>query len=59
MAFSYFCAFLVVKTFTDFKQMFAMSGTYWLYACISLTGLGFIVTCVDETKGKDLDEMKG
>uniref|UniRef100_A0A8D8RC64 Facilitated trehalose transporter Tret1 n=2 Tax=Cacopsylla melanoneura TaxID=428564 RepID=A0A8D8RC64_9HEMI len=59
MAFSYLCAFLVVKSFVDFKQMFAMSGTYWLYACISLSGLCFIVCCVPETKGKDLDEMKG
>lgn len=59
MAFSYLCAFLVVKTFVDAKNFLGMSGTYWMYAAISLTGLGFVVTCVPETRAQDLDEMKG
>lgn len=59
MAFSYLCAFLVVKTFVDAKHFLGMSGTYWMYAAISLTGLGFVVTCVPETRAQDLDEMRG
>ncbi|XP_055681576.1 facilitated trehalose transporter Tret1-like [Lutzomyia longipalpis] len=56
-SFGYFCAFLGVKTFVDFQEIFGLHGAFWLYACISCIGLCFIVTFVPETKGKDLDEM--
>lgn len=89
-SFSYFCAFLSVKTFIDFQvcsvffpysncsspglgmlnrflfyftlvsiiqELLGLHGTYWLYACISCCGLFFVVMCVPETKGKDLEEM--
>lgn len=92
-SFSYFCAFLSVKTFIDFQvcsttyleirfvfplspvsspiiwksifcfiflitqELLGLHGAFWLYACISCCGLFFVVTCVPETKGKDLDEM--
>jgi facilitated trehalose transporter len=56
-AFSYLCAFVSVKTFVDFQQLFGLHGAFWLYAFISVGGLCFVVCCVPETKGKDLDEM--
>lgn len=56
-SFSYFCAFLGVKTFVDFQEMLGLHGAFWLYACISCIGLFFVVMFVPETKGKDLDEM--
>lgn len=56
-AFSYLCAFVGVKTFVDFQQMFGLHGAFWLYAFISVGGLCFVVCCVPETKGRDLDEM--
>jgi facilitated trehalose transporter len=56
-AFSYLCAFVGVKTFVDFQQMFGLHGAFWLYAVISVGGLCFVVCCVPETKGRDLDEM--
>ncbi|XP_055593568.1 facilitated trehalose transporter Tret1-like [Uranotaenia lowii] len=56
-SFSYFCAFLGVKTFMDFQAMFGLHGTFWLYACISCVGLFFVIMVVPETKGRDLEEM--
>ncbi|KAG4072294.1 hypothetical protein HA402_004226 [Bradysia odoriphaga] len=56
-SFSYFCAFLSVKTFVDFQESMGLHGAFWLYACISCVGLFFVVMFVPETKGKDLDEM--
>ncbi|XP_049814663.1 facilitated trehalose transporter Tret1-2 homolog [Schistocerca nitens] len=56
-AFSYVCAFVGVKTFVDFQQALGLHGAFWLYAAVSLAGLCFVVCCVPETKGRDLDEM--
>ncbi|XP_026491948.1 facilitated trehalose transporter Tret1-like [Vanessa tameamea] len=56
-AFSYLCAFVGVKTFVDFQQALGLHGAFWLYASISVGGLCFVVCCVPETKGRDLDEM--
>ncbi|KAL1390350.1 hypothetical protein pipiens_012412, partial [Culex pipiens pipiens] len=56
-SFSYFCAFLGVKTFMDFNAWFGLHGTFWLYACISCAGLFFVIMVVPETKGRDLEEM--
>ncbi|CAO1301071.1 unnamed protein product [Diamesa serratosioi] len=56
-SFSYFCAFLGVKTFVDFQEMLGLDGAFWLFACISCVGLFFVIMVVPETKGKDLDEM--
>ncbi|XP_062548734.1 facilitated trehalose transporter Tret1-like isoform X2 [Armigeres subalbatus] len=56
-SFSYFCAFLGVKTFMDFQAAFGLHGTFWLYACISCVGLFFVIMVVPETKGRDLEEM--
>ncbi|CRK93847.1 CLUMA_CG007374, isoform A, partial [Clunio marinus] len=56
-SFSYFCAFLAVKTFVDFQQLLGLDGAFWLFACISCVGLCFVIMVVPETKGKDLEEM--
>lgn len=52
--FSYFCAFVGVKTFVDFQEYFGLHGAFWIYAAISICGLCFVVCCVPETKGRDL-----
>lgn len=57
-SFSYACAFVGVKTFVDFQQALGLHGAFWLYAAISVCGLCFVVCCVPETKGRDLDEMR-
>ncbi|CAH0551771.1 unnamed protein product [Brassicogethes aeneus] len=55
--FSYFCAFVGVKTFVDFQELLGLYGAFWLYAFISICGLCFVVCCVPETKGRDLTEI--
>lgn len=56
-SFSYLCAFIGVKTFVDFQQLFGMHGAFWFYSAISITGLWFVICFVPETKGRDLEEM--
>lgn len=56
-AFSYMCAFVGVKTFVDFQEMLGLYGTFWLYAFISVCGLWFVICCVPETKGRDLQDI--
>lgn len=56
-SFSYACAFIGVKTFVDFQEMFGLHGAFWFYSAVSIGGLCFIVCFVPETKGKDLSEM--
>lgn len=56
-SFSYLCAFIGVKTFVDFQQLFGLDGAFWFYSAISITGLWFVICFVPETKGRDLEEM--
>ncbi|XP_043480008.1 facilitated trehalose transporter Tret1-2 homolog isoform X1 [Leptopilina heterotoma] len=56
-SFSYFCAFLGIKLFMDFQQVLGLHGAFWFYAAMAICGLCFVVCCVPETKGKQLDEM--
>ncbi|XP_020708893.2 facilitated trehalose transporter Tret1-like isoform X2 [Athalia rosae] len=56
-SFSYACAFLGLKLFVDFQQVFGLHGAFWFYAAMAVCGLCFVVCCVPETKGKQLDEM--
>ncbi|CAB0031999.1 unnamed protein product [Trichogramma brassicae] len=57
VSFSYFCAFVAIKSYMDFQQALGLHGAFWFYAVVSMCGLGFVVCCVPETKGKQLDEM--
>lgn len=56
-SFSYLCAFIGVKTFVDFQQLFGLHGAFWFYSAISITGLWFVICFIPETKGRDLEEM--
>ncbi|XP_077278581.1 facilitated trehalose transporter Tret1-2 homolog isoform X2 [Temnothorax americanus] len=56
-SFSYFCAFFGIKLFMDFQQSLGLHGAFWFYAAVAVCGLCFVVCCVPETKGKQLDEM--
>ncbi|XP_011305949.1 facilitated trehalose transporter Tret1-2 homolog isoform X1 [Fopius arisanus] len=56
-SFSYFCAFFGIKLFMDFQQLLGLHGAFWFYAAVAVCGLCFVVCCVPETKGKQLDEM--
>ncbi|XP_066907005.1 facilitated trehalose transporter Tret1 isoform X1 [Halyomorpha halys] len=56
-SFSYACAFVGVKTFVDFQEIFGLHGAFWFYSAVSIGSLCFIICFVPETKGKDLSEM--
>ncbi|XP_012285386.1 facilitated trehalose transporter Tret1-2 homolog isoform X2 [Orussus abietinus] len=56
-SFSYICAFFGIKLFMDFQQLLGLHGAFWFYAAMAVCGLCFVVCCVPETKGKQLDEM--
>lgn len=58
MSFSYGCAFLNVKTFPDISHTFELHGAFWLYSAFGVAGLCFVVCCVPETRGTDLQEME-
>lgn len=38
-------------------QVLGLHGAFWFYAAMAVCGLCFVVCCVPETKGKQLDEM--
>lgn len=38
-------------------QTLGLHGAFWFYAAVAVCGLCFVVCCVPETKGKQLDEM--
>ncbi|XP_036149220.1 facilitated trehalose transporter Tret1 isoform X1 [Monomorium pharaonis] len=56
-SFSYFCAFIGIKLFMDFQQNLGLYGAFWFYAAVAVCGLCFVVCCVPETRGRQLDEM--
>ena len=56
-SFSYGCAFVGVKTFVDFHEALGLYGAFWLYSTIAIVGLCFVVCCVPETRGRDLQEL--
>ncbi|KAK0074916.1 hypothetical protein PV325_007640, partial [Microctonus aethiopoides] len=37
--------------------LLGLHGAFWFYAAVAVCGLCFVVCCVPETKGKQLDEM--
>ena len=59
-AFSYFSAFLSVKTFVDFTNLLGLHGTCWVYGAVSLVGVSFYWSgVVPETREEPLQEMRG
>ncbi|CAG0890564.1 unnamed protein product [Cyprideis torosa] len=57
-AFGHACGFIVVKTFVDFENVFQLSGTFWMYAVVSLSGAFFVFFLVPETVGKSLEAIQ-
>ena len=43
--------------FAPLFQILGLHGAFWFYAAMAVCGLCFVVCCVPETKGKQLDEM--
>lgn len=56
-SFSHLCGFVNVKTAADIQERIGLHGLFWMYACISVCCLLFVVLFVPETKGREIDEM--
>lgn len=39
------------------SQIMTSAGTFWMYAVFCALGVVFVVFCVPETKGRELDSM--
>ncbi|WP_117592261.1 sugar porter family MFS transporter [Haloprofundus halophilus] len=48
----------VALTFLQIVELMGQSGTFWLYAALSLVGLAFCYFLVPETKGRSLEEIE-
>ncbi len=51
-------SFVLTYTFPLLNKALNASGTFWLYAVISLAGFLFILAKLPETKGKTLEEIE-
>lgn len=50
--------FIVSLTFLTLIGALGTTGTFWLYAAISLLTIGFVARFVPETKGRSLEEIE-
>ena len=51
-------SFILTYTFPILNKTLNASGTFWLYAVISIAGFLFILKKLPETKGKSLEEIE-
>jgi len=51
-------SFILTYTFPILNDLLNASGTFWLYAIISVSGFLFILKKLPETKGKSLEEIE-
>ncbi len=58
IAYSWFCVFLVTKSFPLLRHEINIYGIFWLYAAVALVGFIFIALFVPETKGKSIQEIR-
>jgi len=49
---------IVGQTFPWFLENLGASGTFWLFAIITLPVVWFVAAVVPETKGKTLEELE-
>ncbi|XP_058833693.1 facilitated trehalose transporter Tret1-like [Topomyia yanbarensis] len=49
--------FIVIKTYHPLEDVITTSGTFWLYSILCAIGVVFVITCVPETKGRDLESI--
>lgn len=51
-------AFIVTKTYNNFRDAIGVGPTFWMFTGISLLGIVFIYFAVPETKGKSLNSIQ-
>ncbi|CAL8110000.1 unnamed protein product [Orchesella dallaii] len=58
IAYSWFCVFLVTKSFPLLRHEINIYGIFFMYSAIALIGLVFVALFVPETKGKSIREIR-
>lgn len=49
--------FIVVKTYHPLEMIITTAGTFWMYSIFCAIGVVFVIFCVPETKGRDLESI--
>ncbi|XP_055628364.1 facilitated trehalose transporter Tret1-2 homolog isoform X2 [Toxorhynchites rutilus septentrionalis] len=49
--------FVVIKTYHPLEDVITTSGTFWMYSILCAVGVVFVILCVPETKGRDLESI--
>ncbi|EDS41795.1 sugar transporter [Culex quinquefasciatus] len=49
--------FAVIKTYHPLEDAITTSGTFWMYSVLCAIGVIFVIACVPETKGRDLESI--
>lgn len=57
ISFNVAAMFTVVKTYHELESLITSAGTFWMYSAFCALGVVFVVFCVPETKGRELDSM--
>lgn len=58
IAYSWFCVFLVTKSFPILRHEINIYGIFWMFSGIALVGMIFVALFVPETKGKSIQEIR-
>ena len=52
------CLFLILKFYNSISLAINLSGVFWLFSGVSLSGALFVAICVPETRGRSLQEIE-
>ncbi|XP_050090836.1 facilitated trehalose transporter Tret1-2 homolog [Anopheles aquasalis] len=50
--------FTVIKTYHPLEHLITASGTFLMYSVLCALGVAFVITCVPETKGRELESIQ-
>uniref|UniRef100_A0A182PC87 Major facilitator superfamily (MFS) profile domain-containing protein n=1 Tax=Anopheles epiroticus TaxID=199890 RepID=A0A182PC87_9DIPT len=50
--------FTVIKTYHPLEDLITTSGTFLMYSVLCALGVVFVITCVPETKGRELESIQ-
>ncbi|XP_058054248.1 facilitated trehalose transporter Tret1-2 homolog [Anopheles bellator] len=50
--------FTVIKTYHPLEELITTSGTFLMYSVLCALGVVFVITCVPETKGRELESIQ-
>lgn len=56
-SFNLLIMFIVIITYHPLEQQITTGGTFFLYSVLCLVGVFFVLFCVPETKGRNLEDI--